>query len=109
METEEQFTISTSCSQDDFIVFLHDLSYYACYTEEIVCIAYLGIVRKSYADQTVLVVHLAMNKTVMSYQMCSYQGIILTALKASKNMTSALQVILQPVDFTSFDSWGSSP
>ena len=64
------------------------------YTEEVVCITYLGNVRKSYADQTVLVVHLAMNKTVMSYQMCSYQGIILTALKASKNMTSALQVIL---------------
>ena len=46
MEIEEQLTISTSCSQDDFIVFLHDLSYYACYTEEIVCIAYLGNVRK---------------------------------------------------------------
>ena len=72
MEIEEQFTISTSCSQDDFIVFPHDLSYHACYIEEVVCITYLGNVRKSYADQTVLVVHMAMYKTVMSYQMCSY-------------------------------------
>ena len=59
MEIEEQNTFSTSCSQDDFIVFPHDMSYYACFTEEIVCITYLGNVRKSYADQTVLVVHLS--------------------------------------------------
>ena len=70
MEIEEQFTISTSRSQDDFIVFPRDLSYYFCYTEEGVCITYLGNIRKSYADQTVLVGHLY--KTVMSYQMCSY-------------------------------------
>ena len=42
MEIEEQFTISTSCSQDDFIVFPRDQSHYFCYTEEGVCIAYLG-------------------------------------------------------------------
>ena len=72
MEIEEQLTISTSCSQDDFIVFPRAMSCYFCYTEEGVCITYLGNVRKSYADQTVLVVHMAMYKTVMSYQMCSY-------------------------------------
>ena len=42
MEIEEQSTTSTSCSQDDFIVFPSDQSYYFCYTEEGVCITYLG-------------------------------------------------------------------
>ena len=42
MEIEEQFIISTSRSQDDFIVFPRDQSYYFCYTEEGVCKAYLG-------------------------------------------------------------------
>ena len=56
-----------------FSLFSHTicLTMLVSYTEEVVCITYLGNVRKSYADQTVLVVHLAMYKTVISYQMCS--------------------------------------